>query len=253
MNLDLLVLVGLPFICSVQIVVYIVYASIFGKPRFERVDQQGGNRLLGKTVMEVFYLNLQPLARLMAHWRISPNAISLVSLLLGLMGGLMIAGEYVALAIIALILSGLLDVVDGAVARMKGQVTEVGYVLDSQLDRYVEFFFLAGAVVYYRMDLMGQLAALSCLLGSFLVSYSTLMARLKNIDSPPGSIIMRRSERLCYLVISTYLLLFARRVKFQVDPFYWGLMFVASLSNFSAIQILIRILKTLRVREFRAR
>lgn len=176
-----------------------------GRPRFDRIEQQGGTRFLGKRLMEMGYWGLQPMGQLMIRLRLSPNTISMIALVLGLVAGLCVGQGAFGLAALVLALSSLLDVVDGMVARLTNRTSEVGYVLDTQIDRYTEFFFLAGVAVYYRHSAALLVLTLVALLGCYLVSYTTLMARFKRFDLPPGSVFMRRAERVVYLILGAAL------------------------------------------------
>lgn len=176
-----------------------------GRPKFDRIEQQGGTRFLGKSLMEMGYWGLQPIGQFMIRLGISPNAISVVSLFLGLVAGICVGYGNFGLGALVLAVSSLLDVVDGMVARLTGRTSEVGYVLDSQIDRYVEFFFIGGIAIYWRHSVPLQLLAFAALLGSYLVSYTTLMARFKNFALPPGSVFMRRAERIVYLLLGAAL------------------------------------------------
>jgi phosphatidylglycerophosphate synthase len=100
-------------------------------------------------------------------------------------------------------ISGFLDSLDGMVARSSGVASDAGEVLDAVVDRYVEFFFLSGLVVYYRQIPVLQVLALLALLGTFMVSYSTAKAEALGVEPAKGS--MRRPERAVYLILGAAL------------------------------------------------
>ena len=233
---------------------YLWRVSRKGRARFERIEQQGGTRLLGKSLMEMGYWALQPVARLMILLKMSPNMISIVSLVLGLVAGVFAAGGSFGAAAVVLAVSSLLDVVDGMVARLTDRVTEVGYVLDSQIDRYVEFFFVGGVALYYRPWIGLQVLAFCTLLGCYIVSYTTLMARFKQVTIPPGSVLMRRAERLVYLILGAALTplsnhWFENSVYPRAYPMLFVLALIAVIANVSAIVQLVKLLKALQRRE----
>ncbi len=74
--------------------------------------------------------------------KITPNQITVLAFLIGISSGVLVAFEHYILAIIALAISGILDVLDGTVARLTGKSSPFGAFLDMVLDRLVE-----GAVV----------------------------------------------------------------------------------------------------------
>ncbi|MGH7871065.1 MAG: CDP-alcohol phosphatidyltransferase family protein, partial [Candidatus Binatia bacterium] len=152
-------------------------------------------------------------------------------------------------------ISGVLDSVDGMVARISGLASDAGELLDAAIDRYVEFFFLSGLIIYYRDIPVVQALALLALLGSFLVSYSTTKAEALQIDPPKGS--MRRPERAVYLTLGASLSAlsipwFEARGTFAIPigyPMVAALGLVAILANLSSIKRFRFITSTLRRRE----
>jgi CDP-diacylglycerol--glycerol-3-phosphate 3-phosphatidyltransferase len=166
--------------------------------RHARVEREGGTVFLGKGVMNLGYLWVERLASLAMRLRLGASAISWISLGLGALSGWLAGGGCLAAAAWALALSGLCDGVDGAVARRDGTATPAGSVLDSALDRYVEFFFCAGLVYYFRGSALAQLTVLFALFGGFMVTYSTAKAEALGIRPPRGW--MKRPERLVWLI-----------------------------------------------------
>ncbi len=83
--------------------------------------------------LTVSYRCALPLARA----GVPPNAISGAGVVAsGTVVGLAVAdGRWPLLAVLVVVLSGLLDSLDGAVAAMTGRATALGYVLDSLADR----------------------------------------------------------------------------------------------------------------------
>jgi len=92
--------------------------------------------------------NVQPifdkLAGLFIKMKLSPNKITLLAFVVGLLAGLFTGMRYSVLAVILLWLSGLLDVLDGSVARLKGESSSVGAYMDLILDRMVEAAIILG-------------------------------------------------------------------------------------------------------------
>jgi phosphatidylglycerophosphate synthase len=71
------------------------------------------------------------IARAARVLRLSPNAVSVVAAIVGVAGGALLASPALALAGVGLlILHGAIDSADGQLARMTGQVSEFGRVLD---------------------------------------------------------------------------------------------------------------------------
>ncbi|MCD6327305.1 NTP transferase domain-containing protein [bacterium] len=114
------------------------------------------------------------ITKLLLRTRIPPNAVSLASFGVGILGGVFFfLGGYINLAIGGILaqLSSIIDGCDGEVARLKSQVTEFGGWFDAVLDRYADAFLLLGLTwhVCYRN------ASLTVILLGFLAIIGTLM------------------------------------------------------------------------------
>jgi phosphatidylglycerophosphate synthase len=71
------------------------------------------------------------IARAARGLRLSPNSVSVVAALVGVAGGALLASPVLALAGVGLlILHGAIDSADGQLARMTGQVSDFGRILD---------------------------------------------------------------------------------------------------------------------------
>ncbi|MCM2277161.1 MAG: CDP-alcohol phosphatidyltransferase family protein [Oligoflexia bacterium] len=208
-------------------VAYAVRVVIKGRAHFDRVEQQGSGLFLRRTLMEMGYWGMQPLAQGLVRAGISASAVTWASFLLG--GGAGVAFAFGRLELGGLLgaFSGILDAVDGMVARLSGTATTRGKILDSTLDRYVEFFLFAGLLLHYRQNFALELLALIALAGSFMVSYSTALGEIFEIELRGGS--MRRPERMLCLVLGA--LLSAQPVAM---PIALGL--IAVVANLSAIR-----------------
>lgn len=234
---------------------YGLRVAVKGRVHFDRIDRQGGNRLLSKGAMELGYWILDPVARLLVFLEITPNKISWASLGLGFLAGACLAGGHFGFAAICATVSGLLDSVDGMVARISGAASDAGEVLDAAVDRYVEFFFLSGLIIYYREVPLLQVLALMALLGSFMVSYSTAKAEALAVTPPNG--IMRRPERAVYLTLGATLSAFTiswletrHGLSIAIGyPMVMALVLVAVVANVSSIKRLWSIAKAIRLRE----
>lgn len=180
---------------------YSLRVVLKGSARYDRVDRQGPGVLLGTSLMQMGYWGMQPLGRFFAYCRISANQLSWMSLLLGCVAAVCFALGRFGLASVFSALAALLDGLDGMVARMTQTVSSSGGLLDSVLDRYVEFLMFGGLFLYYRERPVLQALCFLALLGSFMVSYSTAKAEIQKISLPPGG--MRRPERMVYLLLGS--------------------------------------------------
>jgi phosphatidylglycerophosphate synthase len=255
MNADGKYALTLTLVILLIVAAYVLRLVVKGRARFERTDRQGGSRLLGKSVMELGYWGFFPVARLLASLQISPNQVSWASLAFGFAAGACLSVGHFGFAAVCAAISSMLDCLDGMVARIAHTASEAGELLDATVDRYAEFFFLAGLIVYYRTHPALQMLALAALLGSFMVSYSTAKAEALGTNPPRGN--MRRPERAFYLgsgallsaIAIPWLEAPADGVAAVGYPMVVALAIVAVAANLSAIERFWSIAKTLRERE----
>ena len=89
---------------------------------------------------------LNPVYERLAKWGVHPNMITMVGLAMGIIAGWAFASEAYLVAAIAIALSGILDVLDGGVARVGGYASGEGAFLDSVADRLGESAIFIGIV-----------------------------------------------------------------------------------------------------------
>jgi CDP-diacylglycerol--glycerol-3-phosphate 3-phosphatidyltransferase len=241
---------------SLALLFFLAYGlrvALKGRAQFARVDRTSPSIFLNKPAMEVAHWTAEPVAKVIRFLKITPNQISWMALLFGLCAGVSLAQGRFALGAALSILAALLDMLDGMVARMTGVASDAGEVLDAAIDRYVEFLFLAGLLIYYRSFIWLQLLTLLAILGSFMVSYSTAKAEAMKVDPPPSS--MRRPERAIYLIFGAALtpLTMPYEILHGLPPvgipMVVTLLLVATVSNISAALRFWETAKAIRARE----
>lgn len=113
-------------------------------------------------------------ARPLAQRGVSPDAVTYASLVVSGGAAALAAtgGRWLLLATLVLVVSGMLDNLDGAVAVMTGRTTRWGYVLDSVVDRLSDLLYLVALVA------VGAPLELAALCGAlvFLLEYSRARA-----------------------------------------------------------------------------
>lgn len=87
---------------------------------------------------------LEPVADIFVKVGITPNQISLLSLIFGIGCALCFIDRHFLLGSVFLFISALLDLVDGSVARKSGRQTKFGAVFDWIVDKYVDAIVLLG-------------------------------------------------------------------------------------------------------------
>ncbi|RUM86968.1 MAG: CDP-alcohol phosphatidyltransferase [Thermodesulfatator sp.] len=139
-----------------------------------------------------------------------PNQATILSTLLGLLSAL-VAAFHLSLGAVLYQVHSILDGVDGELARATLSTSRFGGLLDSVLDRYVDFAFLA--VLFWRWNPRGPdlAAGLLALLGTLMVSYTTERFRgayareaytlFPQLHRLPG----KRDERIFFIFLLTLL------------------------------------------------
>lgn len=251
MNLDLIYTFTLLGIMVIIALAYSVKVLFHGRARYDRVDREQGSIFLGKGLMEMAYWGLQPIGDAFIFLKVSPNMISFLSLIFGLVAGVSLAFGHFGSAGFFSAFCALLDSVDGMVARKTGTASDAGEVLDASVDRYVEFFFFAGLILHYQKFSGLLLIVLAAFLGSFMVSYSTAKAEALQVTPPRGS--MRRAERALYLTLGAILSPISIQT-FDLDqgvgyPLVFALVLVALFANVSAIRRLYFVAQAVKKRK----
>ena len=148
---------------------------------------------------------LPPIARLVAALGLSPDQLTVLGALLSVGAGAAIAtGHLFAGGWLFLAGSGL-DLLDGAVARLRGRVSKRGALLDSTLDRVGEAAALVGVAIWYTREAAVPEVALAgaALATSTLVSY--IKARAEGLGLPAREGFFTRPERVIVLTLGLLL------------------------------------------------
>jgi len=234
--------------------VYLVRSAIVGRRRTARTEADGGSLFLNKRTMEMVYWVLEPLIDFLAALHITPNMVTLFSLLPAAGAGVALAFGWFGLASVLAVMATFCDILDGLLARKTGVSSNAGEVIDAAVDRYGEMFFLGGLVYYYRTHDQVLFIVLAAIIGSFMVSYVTAKAEAMGVPAPRGA--MRRGERAAYLIFGAAFTplakaVFANSPSLAVHelPIILALTIVAVVSNISVLQRLGAIIEALRAKD----
>jgi len=150
---------------------------------------------------------LRPVAEAIARTGISPNTLTFIGLAVGLVAAIFFARGEQQLAGLTLLVAGFFDVIDGAVARVLRRETAFGGVLDSVVDRYVDFLIFAGIIYAFLSFRLGEVGIIPgwawgalAIAGSFMVSYIRARAEAAGSDKLDVGI-AERAERLLVLAV----------------------------------------------------
>jgi CDP-diacylglycerol--glycerol-3-phosphate 3-phosphatidyltransferase len=114
------------------------------------VAKIGGTALVGRGIMDATYWAIEPVVRGLAAAGVTPNGLTWSALVLGLGAGVALAFGWFGAACLLATMSTIGDILDGQVARLTNSGSDRGELLDAAVDRYTEFAFLAGLVIFLR-------------------------------------------------------------------------------------------------------
>jgi CDP-diacylglycerol--glycerol-3-phosphate 3-phosphatidyltransferase len=179
---------------------FVVYCLLHLVGRPPHIASKKYTNALPPFVIRYLLWVISPLERLLVSSHVSPNSLTLTSLFVCAGAGLSIGTGHMATAAWLYALAGVLDVMDGRLARATGQQTKAGGFLDSVADRWGELFVFSGfAWFLHESPWLG--AVMFALAGSIMVSYTRARGESLGIKLDGGS--MQRAERIVLVATGT--------------------------------------------------
>jgi len=155
--------------------------------------------MLGK-MRATFQALIQPVGRTLGKIGLTPNMLTTISLVIALFAGVSYTFQSPILGAVGLLSSGIVDMLDGAVARAMRSVSKFGAVYDHVLDRYAEFFALVGIGLGGYSDWIWVLFALfGMVMASFTRAKAESVGGLKHCTVG----IAERQEKLIILLLGS--------------------------------------------------
>ena len=145
----------------------------------------------------------RPLTPVMSRAGISPNVLTWTGLLITVFAAIAIALNYLVAGGVLLLIAGLFDMFDGAVARYANKITRFGALLDSTMDRLSEGIVLFGLLflnLTIHPDTLEIYLIFGVLVTSFLISYIRARSEGLNIECKVG--LFTRAERVIILALA---------------------------------------------------
>lgn len=140
---------------------------------------------------------LEPLA---SRLNINPNIVTIISPFIAIISAIFFASGNLIGGALFILLSGFLDVVDGAVARYHNRASPFGAFLDSTMDRFADAIIFIGIIYGGYCDwLVGILAIHSAIT----VSYVRARAESQGVECNIG--IAERAVRMIILMLGAVL------------------------------------------------
>jgi len=165
----------------------------------------------------------------------NPNLITLLGFFSTLVASWLILKGFWLSAGLAIILSGLFDLLDGVIARNLGKVTIFGSFFDSVMDRYSDLLLLLALSIHYLREENSGLVILTSTvaIGTALIPYVRAKAESLRISCHIG--LMERAERIILLSLGALLN--------WMEPVLWIL---AILTHFTVLHRIYYVWKKLR-------
>jgi len=158
--------------------------------------------LVSSNLKKQFEATVKTLVAPLGKLGITPNMLTVLGGVLATVTGYLFflaPGNRVFLvyAGVLIIVSGLVDAIDGVLARSTGKVTRFGGFFDSVVDRYSDAVIYTGIIA---AGLCNQLIGLITLFASMLVSYTRARAEMEGVKMA-GVGLAERAERMTFLSI----------------------------------------------------
>ena len=173
---------------------------------------------------------LDPTGAFLNRIGLTPNAITLLGLVGTTAGAYILSLGKMTTGGIVLLISVLVDALDGTMARLRSEPSDFGGFVDSVSDRYAEFITFGGLLYFFltQEDYPGVVATFLATAGSVLVSY--VKARAEGLGFTAKVGLLTRVER--YIVLIP-LLIFNQ-------PFI-AVVLIAVLGNITAFQRILHV------------
>ncbi len=232
----------------VGLVVFSIRCAYKGVPQDKETLSRGASVLVGFYLRHYFFWIIRPLWLVLLRSGIPATAVTALAALFSVAAGVAVAGGRFAIGGWLFLGAGILDIMDGRIARAHKTDSQAGAALDSVLDRYADSVMLIGLSWYYR-DSWVLLAVLAAFMGTSLVPY--VRARGEGLGVLLRGGVMQRPERVVILGGSVALspIVDALFSTYDPHPMHWlavgGVIVVAVGSNVTALHRLRDLLRAL--------
>lgn len=182
---------------------------------------------------------LNPVVDTLVRHRVHPNLISTVGFLVTVAGAIIIFQRELFWGTVVFLLGGMMDILDGRVARETRLASKFGSFFDSTLDRVSEIVVYFSLYAYFRPVAdywwVGYVIILA-MVGSLMVSYTRAKAEALGVDCKVG--MMQRPERVVLLGLGGLLIPLAGAVGpgWTFAPILLALGVIAVLANLTALE-----------------
>lgn len=179
---------------------------------------------------------ISPLVTGAARLGLTPNALSFLALVVaGAAGGVFaFAGERPLLYLLGaglVLCNGVLDLLDGGLARELGVASRAGDMFDHVLDRYADILIVAGLAAGIGEYALG----LAAVTGVLMTSYLGTQAQAVDLERVYGGV-LGRADRLALLTVIAITTAFVDEPVFGLTLVGWLLVVFAVVGHLTALQ-----------------
>ncbi|QXJ33190.1 Phosphatidylinositol phosphate synthase, Archaetidylinositol phosphate synthase [Saccharolobus shibatae] len=179
---------------------------------------------------------IEPLAKTLAKFGISANFITLLGLIFAIVYYFEIMRTNTALGIVFLVISAIMDGIDGELARISNTASPLGSFLDSTLDRIEDILYISAFIF---LGFTSYLVAIAVGL-SLTISYIRAKAESLGLKME-GRGIIERGERIIFVfIILLFYIIVSKQISLYVFYLFLLLTAITVIQRFHAVYSLLR-------------
>jgi CDP-diacylglycerol--glycerol-3-phosphate 3-phosphatidyltransferase len=148
---------------------------------------------------ETLRLLLYPLVRVLSVMQVKPNTLTTVGWTLSVGAAALFGLGYVRIAGAVMLLAGLFDALDGAVARESNRMSDFGAFLDSTMDRLSESAVFVGVIFFFATNSRPYEALIAGIAMTFSLLTSYARARSEGLGVSCEVGLLERAGRVVLL------------------------------------------------------
>jgi phosphatidylglycerophosphate synthase len=228
----------------------IVFSFIYRhRPKDNTIPAFNQKTFVGLFIREYGYWVTYPLIYCFRKLKFTPNTITMAAIFLALFSGYYYYKGEFAIAGWIFMFSGILDFIDGRLARATNQITKEGAYLDSNMDRYSDGIIFGGLALYFRNNLFMLIIAILSIIGIQITSYAKARGELSGVVVKIG--LMQRTERCVLIIVASifypFIMILLNKYGVTIEyPIIVALILMAVLTNYTAIVRIIYSFKQIR-------
>jgi len=175
---------------------------------------------------------LDPVANASIRIGLTPNSCTIFAFFAALCGGMAFFLGEVLIGFFCVLVNGVLDAIDGSIARKIGEAGPKGDFLDHTLDRYADIFLICGI---FAGPLCSWEIGVFALVGVLMSSYIGTQAQAIGVGRYYGGI-LGRADRLVLLLLGALATFLMPPEMFSLTPLAIVLLIFGILGNLTALQ-----------------